>query len=347
MDTWARYIRHKHRAARPPAGTRAWRKLISPRASRVSRALTGPEAIETFACFGGTVSVIVSGTGPAGGQVQAAARARQRLLEWHHQFSRFEPQSELSRLNADPRETLGVSPVLARLIEATVEAARMSGGLVDSTLVGELERIGYAEHFASPPLGLHDALRLAPPRAPARPSPRARWQEVSLDRGGGTVTRPAGLCFDSGGLAKGLFGDILAGVLAMHESFAIDCGGDVRLGGAGRLTRGVQVASPFDESILHTFALSAGAVATSGIGNRSWLDAEGRPAHHLLDPATSRPAFTGIVQVSAIAATAVEAETLAKMTLLRGPGQSSATLRHGGLVVYDDQSFEVIRTAHA
>jgi hypothetical protein len=28
--------------------------------------------------------------------------------------------------------------------------------------------------------------------------------------------------------------------------------------------------------------------------------------------------------------------------LLRGPGDSSATLRHGGLVVYDDQSFEVV-----
>jgi hypothetical protein len=37
-------------------------------------------------------------------------------------------------------------------------------------------------------------------------------------------------------------------------------------------------------------------VATSGIGRRSWLDADGRPAHHLLDPSTGSPAFTGIVQ---------------------------------------------------
>jgi thiamine biosynthesis lipoprotein len=304
--------------------------------------VSGPEAIETFPAFGGSVSVIVTGAGPAGGADQAAARARGRLLEWHGQFSRFEPDSELSRLNADPRDTVAVSPVMGRLIEAALDAARTSGGLADATLVGELERSGYAEHFEAPPLALLEALKLAPPRAPAGPSPHARWQEVSLDRTAGTVTRPGGLRFDSGGLAKGLFGDILAGVLALHESFAIDCGGDVRLGGAGSLVRPVEVASPFDDSILFTFRLARGGVATSGIGNRSWLDAEGRPAHHLLDPATGRPAFTGIVQATALAPTAAEAETLAKTALLRGPGKSAATLRHGGLVVYDDQSFEVV-----
>jgi thiamine biosynthesis lipoprotein ApbE len=138
---------------------------------------------------------------------------------------------------------------------------------------------------------------------------------VSLDLRAGTVTRPPGLRFDSGGIAKGLFCDILAGVLELHPGFAIDCAGDVRVGGAVGLTRPVQVASPFDDSILHTFELTAGAAATSGIGRRSWLDAQGRPAHHLLDPASGRPAFTGIVQVTAVAPTAVEAEVLTKTTL--------------------------------
>jgi FAD:protein FMN transferase len=304
--------------------------------------LSGSEAIETFPAFGGSASVIVLGAGPAGGAGQAAERAKGRLLEWHRQFSRFEPDSELSALNADPRDTVAVSPVMARLIEVAIDAARTSGGLVDATLVGELEQSGYAEHFEAPRMALSDALKLAPPRAPAGPSSHSRWHEVSLDRTAGTLTRPPGLRFDSGGVAKGLFGDILAGVLAMHESFAVDCGGDLRLGGAGNVVRPVEVSSPFDDSILRTFRVSRGGVATSGIGNRSWLDGDGRPAHHLLDPATGRPAFTGIVQVTALAPTAAEAETLAKTALLRGPGKSAATLRHGGLVVYDDESFEVV-----
>jgi thiamine biosynthesis lipoprotein len=147
--------------------------------------------------------------------------------------------------------------------------------------------------------------------------------------------------FDGGGIAKGLFGDILAGVLALHASYAVVCAGDVRLGGAAGIVRPVQVASPFDESIIHSFELAAGAAATSGIGRRSWLGPDGRPAHHLLDPASGRPAFTGVVQVTALAPSAVEAEVLAKTALLAGQRRAVATLRHGGLAVFDDGRFEI------
>ena len=305
----------------------------------------GPEVTETFPCFGGLVSVIVMGDGPAGSPAAAAALARRRLLEWHEQFSRFEDASELSRLNRDPRQTVEVSAVMARLVSAILDAARCSGGLVDATLVGELERAGYGGHYDGQPVELELALRLAPPRAPAGPNPRARWGEVRVDAAAGTVTRPLGMRFDSGGIAKGLFGDILAGILGIHASFAIDCAGDVRVGGSADLLRPVHVASPFDDSVLHVFEMVEGAAATSGIGRRSWLDAGGRPAHHLLDPASGHPAFTGLVQVTALAPTAVEAEVLAKTALLRGPAGAASTLRHGGVTVDDGGRAEVIAPA--
>ncbi|MGD1050438.1 MAG: FAD:protein FMN transferase [Solirubrobacteraceae bacterium] len=305
--------------------------------------MNAPEANETFDCFGGSATVLVGGRGPGGPAAVAATLAKRRLLEWHQQFSRFEPESELSKLNEDPRETVPVSPVMARLIAAIIDAARSSGGLIDGSLVGELERAGYAEHLeldSSVPLAT--ALARAPARAPAGPRPQPLWEIVSLDPRAGTVTRPAGLRFDSGGIAKGLFGDILTDLLEMHPSFALDCSGDVRFGGSAGLRRSVDVASPFADSIIHRFELTAGAVATSGIGRRSWIDADGRPTHHLLDAASGRPAFTGIVQVTAIAPSGVEAEILAKTALLRGPAAAAATLRHGGAVVYDDGRLEIV-----
>jgi thiamine biosynthesis lipoprotein len=263
------------------------------------------------------------------------------MLEWHQQFSRFEPDSELSRLNADPRETVPVSPVMARFVDALFRAAAETGGLVDATLVGEIEAAGYAAHFDAEPVPLARALELAPRRAAGGPSEAANWRAVSLDRAAGAVTRPPGVSLDSGGIAKGLFCDILAGILDGHQSYAIDCAGDVRLGGRAALQRPVQVASPFADAILHTFSLSGGAVATSGVGKRSWLDHDGRPAHHLLDPASGRPAYTGIVQASAVAPNGVEAEWRAKAALLSGPSGAHAWLAHGGLVVFDDASFEL------
>jgi thiamine biosynthesis lipoprotein len=147
---------------------------------------------------------------------------------------------------------------------------------------------------------------------------------------------------DSGGVAKGLFGDWLATVLEGHHSFAVDAAGDVRFGGNANVVRPVRVASPFDDSVLHVFELTRGAAATSGIGKRSWLDERGRPAHHLLDPATGRPAFTGIVQVTALAPRGLEAEARAKAALLSGPRRARRWLPHGGVIVYDDGRAEVV-----
>jgi FAD:protein FMN transferase len=90
------------------------------------------------------------------------------------------------------------------------------------------------------------------------------------------------------------------------------------------------VESPFDDRLLHAFELAATGVATSRIGRRAWLDEEGAPAHHLIDPATGRPAFTGVVQATALAPTALEAEARAKAAVLSGPDSGRAWLRHGG-----------------
>jgi FAD:protein FMN transferase len=301
-----------------------------------------PEAIERFACFGGDCTVLVMGPGPAGSAAEAAARARRRMERWHVQFSRFEPASELSVLNADPRETVAVSAMLARFVQAALDAAELTGGLVDPTLVAAIERAGYRTHFEGPALDLDQALALAPPRRPGAPAAAAHWREVTVDRAAGTVTRPPGVRLDSGGIGKGLFGDILAGPLEGHDSYAVDACGDVRFGGLAGVVRPIQVASPFGPGLLHVFDLTHGAAATSGIGRRSWLDRDGRPAHHLLDPSTGLPAFTGIVAVTALAPTALEAEARAKAALLSGPVEGEGWLAYGGIVVYDDASKKVV-----
>ena len=84
---------------------------------------------------------------------------------------------------------------------------------------------------------------------------------------------------------------------------------------------------------------------TSGIGRHSWTTTGGRPAHHLLDPRTGRPAYTGVVQATALAPTATQAEVLAKAALLSGPGGARQWLTHGGVVVLDDGSYEVLQPA--
>jgi thiamine biosynthesis lipoprotein len=302
------------------------------------------ESIERFECFGTTCAVLVTGDGPAGTAAQAASLARRRLEEWHGQFSRFIPASELSRVNRDPRAVVEVSPLMARLARSISEAGRLSDGLVDGTLLGEIEAAGYVGDLQSS-VELERALALAPPRRPARAGPSARWNDLEVDPLALTLRRAPGLLLDSGGLAKGMFADVLGELLAGHGSYAVNCGGDLLLGGADGVERPIEVQSPFDRSVLHVFRERRAGVATSGIGRRSWIGADGRPAHHLLDPSTGRPAFTGIVQVTALAPTALLAEIRAKAAVLAGPRRARRWLPQGGVIVYDDGSHSVIERA--
>jgi thiamine biosynthesis lipoprotein len=299
------------------------------------------EASTTFECFGARCSVFVIGDGDAGTAAEAVDWAEAKLLEWHGVFTRFDSLSELSLLNADRRHAVPVSREMARFTSLVVKAATLTGGLVDATMLREIHQAGYFADLGEP-LELREALAEAPARRPASPNPAADWRLLRVDPGDNVVFRPPGVMLDSGGLAKGLFCDLLAQTLKTHDAFAVDCGGDLRIGGHARVRRTIQVASPFGDDLIYAYETDAGAAATSGIGRRSWHDARGRPAHHLLDPSTGEPAYTGLVQATAFAATAAFAEICAKAALLSGPDGAAAWLPYGGVVVHDDGSHTVV-----
>jgi thiamine biosynthesis lipoprotein len=320
------------------APTPSRRYAIPARAERI-------EHRHAFDCFGGRCTVIVADADRPADAAAAAAMAKRALLAWHHRFSRFQADSELSRLNRNPGTEVRVSPLMRRVIEVAIRAARDTGGLVDATLGAEIERAGYASHLEGDGIPLPVALALAPPRAPASPHPAARWAQIAVDRERGVVRRPPGMRIDPGGIAKGVFADELATLLEGFDAYALDCCGDLRVGGRAGLARAIVVAGPVHAAPLHTFSRRAGAAATSGIGRRSWLVDGGLPAHHLLDPARGTPAFTGIVQATALAPTAARAEVLAKAAILSGPARAAEWLTDGGVIVFDDGAYEVVEPA--
>ena len=84
-------------------------------------------------------------------------------------------------------------------------------------------------------------------------------------------------------------------------------------------------------------------MATSGLNVRVWRRDDGSYAHHLLDPSTGQPAWTGLVGATALAPTGVEAETLSKAALLSGPvGARQMLSVHGGLIVHEDGEVEQV-----
>jgi thiamine biosynthesis lipoprotein len=267
------------------------------------------------------------------------------FAEIDRRLSRFHPGSELSRLNADPRACVPASPLLRAAVSAALRAARVSGGLVDPTVLGALHRAGYEQSRALvEAAALPDALSSAPPRRRAYSDPAARWRAVEVDDAAGVIRRPRGLELDLGGSAKGWAADLLADRLERPGRCAIDCGGDMRVTAGSGAPWEVRVRHPLTGAIARTLLVREGGVATSGIDARLWQRRDGGFAHHLIDPATGAPAWTGLVAATALASTAVEAEALAKAALLSGPAAGRRLLRahHGGVLVHDDGTVDPV-----
>lgn len=282
----------------------------------------------SFRSLGGQVTIQAEGPGSE----MAVEEAEELVHDLHRRLSRFEPESELCRLNADPCEAVPAGPLMLRFVESARMAGEATGGLVDSTLLAEVEKAGYIESIdpdagiTPPSVGTGDDE--LPPRV-------GDWSDLRVDPDLALVTRPPGLRLDSGGLGKGLAADIVAERLAGLETWAVECSGDLRFGGQRGADRRIDVGSPVagDDPVAH-FVAPAGAVATSGVTRRSWQTDSGQ-SHHLIDPRTGRPAETGLIQVTAVAPTAVEAEYRAKAALLSGLDGALKWLVHGGVVVTD------------
>lgn len=268
------------------------------------------------------------------------------LAEIERRLTRFDPGSDLSRLNADPRARVPAAPLLRAAVSAALHAARISGGLVDPTVLGAVRRAGYAQSRAHvPPVPLPArALLEAPPRRPARPDPAAGWRAVEVDDRAGVIRRPPGVELDLGGSAKGWAADLVAARLAPHGRCAVDCGGDLRVVSDRGAPWEVRVRHPITGGVAHTLHVRSGGVATSGIDVKLWRRPGGDYLHHLIDPSTGLPAWTGLVAATALAPTALEAEALAKAALLSGPCAGRRLLRahHGGVLVDDAGRVELV-----
>jgi thiamine biosynthesis lipoprotein len=227
-----------------------------------------------------------------------------------------------------------------------VWAANRSGGLVDPTLVRALERSGYSSSLdGAIPAPLQEALAHAPTRRAARPHPKALWRAIAVDEEAGVIVRPPGLMIDTGGTGKGLCADAVAHRLGPYTRFVIDCGGDIAVGGVGAQLEPYEIAveHPISGESIGVVRLAKGGVATSGLNVRIWRNRDESFGHHLLDPSTGGPAWTGLVGATAIGDSALEAETLSKMALLLGPERARQVLaEHGGVIIHDNGDVEAI-----
>jgi thiamine biosynthesis lipoprotein len=254
-------------------------------------------------------------------------RAQALVAEAEQVLSRFDPQSELSRLNARPRQWGPVPALLWDVVTQALALAEATGGLFDPTVLSALEAVGYTCSFADMHGMAQDSDSEATPGC---------WTAVQRDPARQALWLPAGVRLDLGGIAKGHTAQRVAAYLSRWGPCLVDAGGDLTAGAAPYGLPGwpVAVAAPStsndDAPDLFHLWLAHASLATSGIDYRRWHQ-HGRVVHHLIDPRSGCPAATDILAVTVMARDAAQAEGWATAALVAGRDEGLALLARQGL----------------
>jgi thiamine biosynthesis lipoprotein len=191
---------------------------------------------------------------------------------------------------------------LVGALEAALRARSATHGRFDPTILPALVAAGYDRTFAE-----------LEPRAPQSVDGWRAGAGVFVDADGSRACVEEGAAVDLGGIGKGFSAE--RALRAMRAAWPevqgglVDLGGDIAFFGApadGSAWR-VAVADPrVPGRVLTTLRIRNAGVATSGRDRRRC--GPDRSLHHLIDPATGRPAEAGPLAVTVVGSDATEAE---------------------------------------
>lgn len=261
----------------------------------------------------GTI-VTVKAYGP--GAKPAIDEAFARLHDIEDKMSVNIEKSEVSRINASAgRAAVRVSDDVFYVIKKALDYAALTGGSFDPAIGPLVDLWGIGTDHAKIPAQsqIKAALRLA------------NYQNISLDPETRSVMlKLPGMKLDLGGIVKGYAADEVARIFRKHgvKSAYVDLGGNVSVVGNkpdGRPWR-VAIQDPRGQRGSYVGVIEARdmTLVTSGDYER-YFEANGKRYHHILSPVTGWPAQSGLMSVTIIGRSSIDADALSTGVFVLGP----------------------------
>ena len=269
----------------------------------------------------GTVVLITAYASSAAEGESAVQLAQAEVSRLEKLWSATDPESEISALNA-AEGTITVSDETALLLNFAKEMAIETEGAFDPTVYPLVNAWGFLTHRYRVPSEEEIQGLL----------PLVGSGKMIIEEN--TARLEGGAQIDLGGVGKGAAGDFAAKVLRENgvNSAIINLGGNVHLIGArpdGQPWR-IGIRGPYGKGILGLVAVQNRAVVTSGMYERNFTDNEGNLYHHILDPATGRPAENGLVSVTILAREGMRADALSTGLFVMGTEKAIALWKERG-----------------
>lgn len=251
---------------------------------------------------------------------------RREIDAYDMRYSRFRPESELSRLNTAGHAQ--VSSEFFSLIELGAGLTKKTDGAF--SILADIARFGYDEDIDV----VAGSVRNGAPPAPYSTDLAA----LQLDPATCSVTLPIGGRIDFGGFLKGYLAERLAKNAQGIVGIVVNLGGDLYARGVDEhghpFLIGVDGPNLSEQAILH---VADAAVATSGTYKRQWIF-DGVPMHHILRADGGGNPPPDLVSATVVAATGADAEALSTSAIVLGEARARALLEREGA------SYVLIRT---
>ena len=235
---------------------------------------------------------------------------------------------ELARLNAglSAGDTIQIEPAIVAGIERARAISARSGHRFNPAMGRAIELWGFhvEERTPGPPPSDAALAELLPP---------PRLEALVREDTGRWHSTDSRLWIDMGAFAKGLAVETAVGVLRKHgiEHAIVNAGGDLKvLGRHGDRRWRIGVRHPRGNGVLAALDANDGeSVFTSGDYER-FFEWDGERQHHILDPATARPA-RGVMSVTVLHADAALADAAATALFVAGERDWPAVARDLGV----------------
>lgn len=244
-----------------------------------------------------------------------------QINEFEFQFSRFLPDSELTKFNESAGSKVPISKSFKNLLIECKSLSELTNGTYNPFILPKLQSVGYVNSWIE-----HEK------KLPTLDySNRDLVNIDSLIIGSDWAQIPKNTALDFGGIGKGYLLDELSNKLSKAKlaGYWISLGGDIICAGkdldekdweikvqnAINLSEFVDTISNKDGKLL--------AIATSGVTKRKGIH-NNKEWHHLIDPKTGLSASTNILTVTVTSKKAVTADVIAKCVVI--DGEKSATI---------------------
>lgn len=252
-----------------------------------------------------------------------------RLIELNDVLSTYQPDSELSLLNASEASSAQpLSSELKKVLDLSLAVFDLSDGAFDVT-VGPLVNLwGFGPDGPQAGVPAADAVE--------RALAKTGFDRVTITQEG--LAKPAGLYIDLSAIAKGYAVDEIVRLVESRGvvRYMVEIGGEVSARGQNASNRdwviGLEAPDRQSRTLLRTLPLRNLGMATSG-DYRNFFEHQGEVYSHTIDPATGWPVTHNQASVTVLHSNTAMADGLATAFSVIGPEKTMAMAEEMNLLV--------------